>query len=78
MLGAVGRHIGILGLGRMGAPIARRLRRHGFDVTVSDIDETTLERARGDDRAHHAPHGEALASFGDVEGELLAAVLVEE
>lgn len=42
------RRIGILGYGRMGAPVARRLHQRGFDVTVADIDEGALTRARAD------------------------------
>ncbi|SMH42798.1 3-hydroxyisobutyrate dehydrogenase [Rathayibacter oskolensis] len=58
------RRIGILGYGRMGAPVARRLHRHGFDVTVSDIDEGALERARAEGLPT-APDGGALAARSD-------------
>jgi 3-hydroxyisobutyrate dehydrogenase-like beta-hydroxyacid dehydrogenase len=37
--------IGILGVGRMGLPIARNLRSAGFDVTVYDLDSTRAAAA---------------------------------
>jgi 3-hydroxyisobutyrate dehydrogenase-like beta-hydroxyacid dehydrogenase len=37
------RRVGIIGLGKMGQPMARHLRKAGFEVTACDIDE----RARG-------------------------------
>ncbi|MDY0913691.1 NAD(P)-binding domain-containing protein [Rathayibacter festucae] len=58
------RRIGILGYGRMGAPVARRLQEHGFHVTVSDVDEEALQRARAD-RLPTAPDGAALAARSD-------------
>jgi 3-hydroxyisobutyrate dehydrogenase-like beta-hydroxyacid dehydrogenase len=41
---SVVRRVGIIGLGKMGNPMARHLRKAGFDVTAHDIDE----RARGE------------------------------
>jgi 3-hydroxyisobutyrate dehydrogenase-like beta-hydroxyacid dehydrogenase len=41
---SVVRRVGIVGLGKMGHPMARHLRKAGFDVTAHDIDE----RARGE------------------------------
>lgn len=41
---SVVRRVGIIGLGKMGHPMARHLRKAGFDVNAYDIDE----RARGD------------------------------
>jgi 3-hydroxyisobutyrate dehydrogenase len=58
--------IGILGYGRMGAPLARRLHQHGFEVTVFDVDEYAMARARADllptapDRASLATHSDIL------------------
>ena len=36
---SVVRRVGIVGLGKMGHPMARHLRKAGFDVTACDIDE---------------------------------------
>jgi 3-hydroxyisobutyrate dehydrogenase-like beta-hydroxyacid dehydrogenase len=41
---SVVRRVGIIGLGKMGNPMARHLRKAGFDVSAHDIDE----RARGE------------------------------
>jgi 3-hydroxyisobutyrate dehydrogenase-like beta-hydroxyacid dehydrogenase len=41
---SVVRRVGIIGLGKMGQPMARHLRKAGFDVAAHDIDE----RARGE------------------------------
>ena len=41
---SVVRRVGIVGLGKMGHPMARHLRKAGFDVSAHDIDE----RARGE------------------------------
>jgi 3-hydroxyisobutyrate dehydrogenase len=57
--------IGILGYGRMGAPLARRLHQHGFDVTVFDVNERAMEHARADLLAT-APDGASLAAHSDV------------
>jgi 3-hydroxyisobutyrate dehydrogenase-like beta-hydroxyacid dehydrogenase len=43
--GAV-RRVGIIGLGKMGQPMARHLRKAGFDVTASDIDERARSAAQ--------------------------------
>lgn len=61
----MGRRIGILGYGRMGAPLARRLQQHGFDVTVFDVAEHAMERARVDLMAT-APDGSSLAAHSDI------------
>jgi 3-hydroxyisobutyrate dehydrogenase-like beta-hydroxyacid dehydrogenase len=44
MSGNIVRRVGIIGLGKMGHPMARHLRKAGFDVKAYDIDE----RARGE------------------------------
>ena len=40
-----GEQIGVLGVGRMGAPIARNLAAAGFDVTIHDLDSARSGRA---------------------------------
>jgi len=60
----VTRRIGILGYGRMGAPVAQRLHRHGFELRVSDVDESALERASAAGLST-ATNGAALAAHTD-------------
>jgi 3-hydroxyisobutyrate dehydrogenase-like beta-hydroxyacid dehydrogenase len=43
---SVVRRVGIVGLGKMGHPMARHLRKAGFDVTASDIDERARNEAK--------------------------------
>ncbi|MBI2317817.1 MAG: NAD(P)-binding domain-containing protein, partial [Betaproteobacteria bacterium] len=38
-------HLGFIGLGKMGGPIAERLIRHGSPITVYDIDARALDAA---------------------------------
>ena len=40
------RRVGIVGLGKMGQPMARHLRKAGFDVTACDIDELACSAAQ--------------------------------
>jgi 3-hydroxyisobutyrate dehydrogenase-like beta-hydroxyacid dehydrogenase len=42
---SVVRRVGIIGLGKMGNPMARHLRKAGFDVTACDIDEHARSEA---------------------------------
>src|SRR4029453_12420439 len=42
---SVVRRVGIVGLGKMGQPMARHLRKAGFDVTACDIDERARREA---------------------------------
>ncbi len=43
---SVVRRVGIVGLGKMGNPMARHLRKAGFEVTAFDIDERACSEAR--------------------------------
>jgi 3-hydroxyisobutyrate dehydrogenase-like beta-hydroxyacid dehydrogenase len=43
---SVVRRVGIIGLGKMGHPMARHLRKAGFDVTAHDIDERARSEAQ--------------------------------
>jgi 3-hydroxyisobutyrate dehydrogenase-like beta-hydroxyacid dehydrogenase len=43
---SVARRVGIIGLGKMGHPMARHLRKAGFDVTAYDIDEPARSQAQ--------------------------------
>ncbi|MGA7488934.1 MAG: NAD(P)-dependent oxidoreductase [Xanthobacteraceae bacterium] len=43
---SVVRRVGIVGLGKMGNPMARHLRKAGFEVTAYDIDERACSEAR--------------------------------
>jgi 3-hydroxyisobutyrate dehydrogenase-like beta-hydroxyacid dehydrogenase len=45
MSSSVVRRVGIVGLGKMGHPMARHLQRAGFEVTAYDIDERAREQA---------------------------------
>jgi 6-phosphogluconate dehydrogenase len=40
--------LGVIGLGRMGGNIARRLRRAGHEIVVYDVDQTTVEKLAGE------------------------------
>ena len=42
---SVVRRVGIVGLGKMGQPMARHLRKAGFEVTACDIDERARQEA---------------------------------
>ena len=45
--------LGLIGLGLMGAPFAKRLVERGYRVTVYDLDEKRIERAAAEiGRAH--------------------------
>ena len=39
-------HIGLIGLGKMGHPMARHLQKAGFDVTAYDIDAPACSAAQ--------------------------------
>jgi 3-hydroxyisobutyrate dehydrogenase-like beta-hydroxyacid dehydrogenase len=41
------RRVGIIGLGKMGQPMARHLRKAGFEVTGCDVDEAARQAAGG-------------------------------
>ena len=58
-------HIGFIGLGNMGAPMAANLRQAGFALTVFDLDRTRAEAlvAQG---AQWAPSPAALAAAVDI------------
>jgi phosphoglycerate dehydrogenase-like enzyme len=45
MSSSVVRRVGIVGLGKMGRPMARHLRKAGFEVTGCDLDETACREA---------------------------------
>jgi 3-hydroxyisobutyrate dehydrogenase-like beta-hydroxyacid dehydrogenase len=45
MTTSIVRRVGIVGLGKMGLPMARHLRKTGFEVTGCDLDEATRRRA---------------------------------
>jgi len=53
--------VGVIGLGKMGAPILRHLVRGGFTAIGHDVDPTAMQRAR-DDGAATAPSAAALAA----------------
>ncbi|HEX3680012.1 MAG TPA: NAD(P)-dependent oxidoreductase [Galbitalea sp.] len=59
---AHGERLGVLGVGRMGAPIARNLATAGFDVTVYDLDPTRCGRTR----ASVADSASQLAELSDI------------
>jgi UDP-N-acetyl-D-mannosaminuronate dehydrogenase len=40
--------LGMIGLGRMGANLVRRLMRDGHECVVHDLDETAVERLEGE------------------------------
>lgn len=52
--------IGFVGLGRMGAPMARHLAQRGFDLLVADADAAALERFLADGGAERAGSLQAL------------------
>jgi 3-hydroxyisobutyrate dehydrogenase-like beta-hydroxyacid dehydrogenase len=44
-MGSAVRHVGIIGLGKMGRPMARHLRKAGFEVAACDIDAAACREA---------------------------------
>src|SRR3954469_21843919 len=44
-MSSVVRRVGIIGLGKMGRPMARHLRKAGFEVAGYDVDETACREA---------------------------------
>jgi 3-hydroxyisobutyrate dehydrogenase-like beta-hydroxyacid dehydrogenase len=61
---SVVRCVGIVGLGKMGHPMARHLRKAGFDVTACDIDERARKEAERSGIAV-APDPRAVAERSD-------------
>ena len=61
---SVVRRVGIVGLGKMGHPMARHLRKAGFDVTACDIDERARKEAERSGIAV-APDPRAVAERSD-------------
>ena len=61
---SVVRRVGIIGLGKMGHPMARHLRTAGFDVTACDVDALVREQAQRSGIAM-AAHPRAVAERSD-------------
>ena len=57
--------VGFIGLGNVGGKLAGSLLRHGFDLTVHDLDKSAAERFL-DDGAHWAETPERLAESSDL------------
>ena len=57
--------LGVIGLGRMGGNIARRLQRAGHDIIVYDLDHTTVEKLAGEGMT-------GATSLGDLIGKMTA------
>ena len=58
------RHVGLIGLGRMGLPICARLVEHGFEVVCTDLDGVRRELGA---RAGAATVGDSEGAAADVE-----------
>ncbi len=58
-------HVGFIGVGRMGEPMAGHLLAHGFQVTVYDVVAEPLARL-AERSAHAAPSLEAAVQAGEV------------
>jgi 3-hydroxyisobutyrate dehydrogenase-like beta-hydroxyacid dehydrogenase len=59
------RRVGLIGLGKMGLPMARHLVRHGFTVAGFDVDEGAMEEA-AEARVQTALSPQAVAAASDL------------
>lgn len=57
----MGKKIGVIGLGKMGMPMARNLLRSGFTVTVLDIRAAPMEALAGEGAEQAPTAGESMA-----------------
>jgi 3-hydroxyisobutyrate dehydrogenase-like beta-hydroxyacid dehydrogenase len=60
------RHIGIIGLGAMGLPLARRLATAGYRLTVLDPDPAAVDAILGAGTVEAAPDQAALVDASDI------------
>ena len=62
--------IGFIGLGRMGRPMALNLIKHGFELTVFDIDKKGFDKLEEEEKFQkrvkkkHSRNKKGLISFG--------------
>src|SRR5262245_52855620 len=63
-MSSVVRRVGIVGLGKMGRPMARHLRKAGFEVAACDIDAAACREAARDGTTV-APNPRAVAQQSD-------------
>ena len=62
-------HLGFIGIGKMGWPMASRLHQAGFQVTIADVDATVVGRFVADHPGARAASGPE--SFADVDALIL-------
>jgi valine dehydrogenase (NAD+) len=74
-----GRRVGVIGVGKVGSALAKRLLRAGARVVVCDIDDERAERFAVEEGAELAPSAEAVLGFElDVLSPCAAGGLIDE